>query len=709
MGLKFAAPIAAGPAGAGDRLLGPGDVEEHNGNRFRQQDGVNWYIYTQFEATDARAAFPCFDEPSYKTPWQLTLHIPAKDTAISNTQPMSESQDGSVKTVVFKQTKPLPSYLVAFGVGPFDFVSAGTAGKNKVPVRIVVPKGHAAEAQYAAEVTATILTRLEDYFGIPYPYDKADQVAIPNTVGFGAMENVGMVTYAQTIILADPKTDRIQRQRNYAVTAAHELSHQWFGDMVTTAWWDDIWLNEAFATWMERKLIAGWKPEWETRVGDVNNTLGAESDDSLVSARKIRQPILSNDDINNAFDNITYQKGAAVIGMFENWMGAAEFQRGVQAYLKQYMYRATTASDFLDSMSSSSKKDVTKPFFTFLNQAGVPLVSVKLDCTGPKPALKVEQKRFLPTGSKGSTAQTWGLPLCFRYGVGTSGQSKCVLVNDAETTISLDEAQGCPTWVQANDNAMGYYHVDYQDGLLAALTAGNSSDVQARLTPAERVEIMGDAEALSEAGKLPMADSLALVETFHSDPNRYVVQRALGVAMAPRAQLVPDTLVPNYQRFLEKNFGAKARELGWTPAANDSDDTRLLRASIVRPIATWGGDQTLADQAKALTAKWLTDHTAVDSNMTASVLGTAAFYGDQALFEQFLKEYESAKDRQLRQTLIGAMTSFRDPAAAIRGGNERAGRRRRAVPRRNEPVVRFGQGQATTRRIAFDFLKEHWS
>jgi alanyl aminopeptidase len=517
------------------------------------------------------------------------------------------------------------------------------------------------------------------------------------------------VTYSQTIILADPKTDRIQRQRNYAVTAAHELSHQWFGDMVTTAWWDDIWLNEAFATWMERKLIAGWKPEWATRVGDVNNTLGAENDDSLISARKIRQPILSNDDISNAFDNITYQKGAAVIGMFENWMGAADFQRGVQAYLKQYMYRATTAGDFLDAMSSSSKKDVTKPFFTFLDQAGVPLLSVKLDCTGPKPALKVEQKRFLPLGSKGaadkaSTDQIWGLPLCFRYGTGSSGQSKCVLVNDAAATISLDEAKGCPAWVQANDNAMGYYHVDYQDGLLTALTSG---DVQARLTAAERVEIMGDAEALSEAGKLPMADTLALVETFHADPDRTVVQRALAVAMSPRAQLVPDALTPNYQRFLIKNFGAKARELGWTPVANDTDDTRLLRAQIVRPVATWGGDQMLADQAKALTEKWFADHTAVDSNLTASVLGTAAFYGDEALFQKFLAEYEKAKDRQLRQTLLGAMTSFRDPAAIQAGENALL---RGDVPFLEGTSLLFaGQGQAATRKLGFDFVKANWN
>src|SRR5580704_803778 len=393
VGIAFDAPL---PADAAVLAIGyTGEVVTKNSiGIFHQQESGNWYLFSQFEATDARAAFPCFDEPSYKTPWQLTLHFPSGNSAISNTPPASETSANGVKTVVFKETKPLPSYLVAFAVGPFEYVNAGVAGKKKVPVRIVVPKGKAGEAKYAAEVTATILTRLEDYFGIPYPYEKADQVAIPNTAGFGAMENVGMVTYEQNIILADPKTDRIGRQRGYASTAAHELAHQWFGDLVTTAWWDDIWLNEAFATWMERKLIAEWKPEWQTRVSDVSDKLGAESDDSLISVRKIRQPITSKDDINNAFDTITYQKGASVIGMFENLMGPEEFRKGVQGYLKQYAFRATTAAEFLDSLSTSSKRNVTTAFSTFLNQAGVPIVTVALDCTGAKPALKVEQERF---------------------------------------------------------------------------------------------------------------------------------------------------------------------------------------------------------------------------------------------------------------------------------------------------------------------------
>ena len=702
VGINFDKPISASPAELSIRYTGE-VITRNSSGIFRQQEDGNWYLFTQFETTDARAAFPCFDEPSYKTPWQLTLHFPAGNSAISNTPVASETSSNGTRTLVFKETKPLPSYLVAFAVGPFEYVNAGVAGRNKVPVRIVVPKGKAAEAKYAAEVTASILTRLENYFGIPYPYEKADQVAVPDTSGWGAMENVGMVTYQQNIILADPKVDRITRQRGYAVAAAHELAHQWFGDLVTTAWWDDIWLNEAFATWMERKLIAEWKPEWQTRVGDVSDKLRAAGEDSLISARKIRQPIVTKDDINNAFDAITYEKGASVIGMFENWMGPEEFRKGVQSYLKQYAFLATSAGEFLDTLSSSSKRNVTAAFSTFLNQAGVPIISVALDCAGGKATIQAEQERFLPLGSSGSADQKWNVPLCLRYGTGTTGQVQCTLLTQTSQRIALEGAKGCPEWVQANDRADGYYRVDYKGGLLNSLVAG---DVQSRLPAAERAELLGNAQALSDAGRLPVADVLSLVETFHNDADRYVLQTAITLALAPQAHLVPDTLRPNYRRFLLRNFQNRATQSGWTPKPSESDDTRLLRAQIVRRVATAGGDMALADQAKDLSARWLADRTAVDANLQSSVLGTAAYYGDKALFDQMLAEFKNSKDKQIRQRLMDAMRSFRDHDAIEAGMNALIGG---DIPFIEGAALLFsGQGEEATRKMPLEFLKSHW-
>ncbi len=442
LGLRLDSVVPAGSAEIDISYTGRLRLRDSSGV-FRMEEDENRYIFTQFEETDARAAFPCFDEPSYKVPWQLTLEVPQKYDAVSNTPIEKQETNGDSKILHFKQTKPLPSYLVAFAVGQFDFVPAGFAGVNRAPVRIVTPKGHANEAKYAAEVTATILTRLEHYFGIPFPYEKSDQVAIPVTYGFGAMENAGMVTYAQDILLASPERDTTVRQRLYASVAAHELSHQWFGDLVTTAWWNDIWLNEAFATWMEQKLVADWKPEWQTRVADVDSKLGAEVEDTLTSARKIRQEIKTKDDISNAFDGITYEKGAAVIGMFESWVGAPAFRKGVQSYLRKYAYRNADAPEFLAAIASVTNKSVTAPFSSFLNQAGVPLVSIALDCKGESPVLHLEQQRSLAVRAKLAQSQLWQIPVCVRYGGGTR-KRKCVYPDDRSEERLEARSQGLP-------------------------------------------------------------------------------------------------------------------------------------------------------------------------------------------------------------------------------------------------------------------------
>ncbi len=701
IGLQFDLPLPTGPAEIRIRYTGAVRQKDSSGI-FKMEDNGNSYLYTQFESTDARAAFPCFDEPSYKVPWQLILNIPQTDTAISNTAPAKEQTQGDRKIYTFGQTKPLPSYLVAFGVGPFDFVDGGKAGRNGIPVRIVIPKGHADEAKYAAEVTATIITRLENYFNIPFPYDKSDQVAIPVTFGFGAMENAGMVTYAQNIILARPDRDTENRRRSYASVAAHELAHQWFGDLVTTAWWNDIWLNEAFATWMEQKLIAEWKPEWKSRVGDVEEKLYAEREDSLISARKIRQEIISKDDISNAFDGITYQKGAAVIGMFENWVGPEPFRKGVQSYLKQYAFRNATAPEFLDAVSSVSKKNLAQAFSTFLNQAGVPLVSAELDCKSGSPVLRLQQERYLPLGSKGSTEQQWQIPVCVRYGTGDSGQRECTLFTGAKADLKL-KGNGCPTWVQVNDNAVGYYRVNYHGNLLSTLTQG---DVTQRLSAPERVDFIGNAESLTNGGKLPAGDALRLVEVFHDDPERHVVQSALNLATQPQAHLVPESLQANYQRFLLKNFGVRAHQLGWIPGENEPDDKKLLRPSLLRVVATDAGDQELAKEARELTDKWFTDRNAIAPNMVVATLSTAAYYGDKSLFDQFLAKLKKTSDRQERGRILNAVGQFRDPAA-IKAGME-------ALLSGDVPFIEglgllfSGQGSEATRKLPFEFMKAHF-
>ena len=574
---------------------------------------------------------------------------------------------------------------------------------NKAPVRIVVPKGHADEARYAAEVTATILTRLEDYFGIPFPYEKSDQVAIPTTFGFGAMENAGMVTYGQTIILGNPASDTTNRQREYVSVAAHELAHQWFGDLVTTAWWNDIWLNEAFATWMEQKLVAEWKPEWNTRVDAVDAKLGAESEDSLVTARKIRQEIKTKDDISNAFDGITYEKGAAVIGMFESYIGPSEFRKGVQGYLKQYAFRTATAPEFLDAVSTYSKKDITKPFSTFLNQAGVPVVAASLDCAQSSPTLHLEQQRSLPMGAKAEKEQTWDIPVCIKYSVGSGEQKACMLMERQKQDMTLSAAS-CPAWVQMNRDAKGYYQVDYRGDLYDKLT---SDGVANTLSIPERVDFMGNARSAARAGRLSLASELKLVVLFHTDSDRHVLESALSIAVTPR-EWVPAKLETNYQHFVETNFAARAHEIGWTPRTGEDDNIKLLRPELVGDVAMYGGDKELAKQGRELAEKWLQNHSSIDPNLTGAILQTAAYYGDKSLMDQYLAELKKTTDRQERQRLEVAMIGFRDPAAIEEG--------MRAVLSGEVPFIEVGgyllvfagQNSDATRKMPLDFLKAHY-
>jgi cytosol alanyl aminopeptidase len=703
VGFHFERPIGTGAVELSIQYSGKVLAQSSSG-LFRRQDSGSWYIFSQFESTYARAAFPCFDEPSYKTPWQLTLRVPGKDSAISNSNIESEKTDGSSKVVMFRPTKPLPSYLVALAVGPLEYVDAGVAGKNKVSVRIVVPKGRSNQAAYAAGITAGIITHHEEYFGVDYPYDKADQVAVATFLDFGAMENPGMVTYRENSLLADPKHDTIDRQREYAETAAHELAHQWFGDLVTTAWWNDIWLNESFATWMEQNYIAEWKPEWNSRVEDVRGKLGAQDNDSLVSARKIRQPIEAKGDISNAFDGITYQKGAAVIAMFENWMGPEVFRKGVQRYVKQYAFKTATAPDFLDSLSSAGKGSVTAAFSTFLNQPGVPLVSVSLDCTKGQPVLHLEQERYLPVGSKGSSNMVWQIPVCVRYGVSDSGKSECKLITEKSTDWTL-ETQQCPTWVQANDKALGYYHVKYEGSLLAELVKGN---VNSRLSAAERMDLIGNVVAMATGGRLPIKEELALIEKFNADPTRQVLESALRATDSLRFYLVPVDMEPNYRRFVLENFQAQARALGWTPKPGDTDDTLLLRPALLSLVATTGGDQELAGEARHLTEKWLRDHNAIDPSVVWRMLSTAAYSGDKPLFTDFLAGYKKTNDPQVKEALILAMFSFGDHGAIDAIEHAVLAPGDISLVEGRLLLLYAGQYQRTTRKMPLEFVKIHF-
>jgi alanyl aminopeptidase len=622
---------------------------------FQLKEDREWYVYSQFEPTDARRAFPCFDEPSFKVPWQLTLHVPKDHLALSNTPVQSESSEaGGMKMVRFKPSPPLPSYLVAFAVGRFDVVDAGRVGPT--PVRVIVPKGKSAQAAYAAIAIPQLLKLLEDYFGSPFPYEKLDSVVMP--VSDFAMENAGLITYAESTLLADPATETIDHKRELAGTTAHEMAHQWFGDLVTTAWWNDTWLNEAFATWMERKIPGEWQPGWHLDVTAVNARLGAMRGDELASAREIRQPIQSNNDIANAFDDITYEKGAAVIEMFERWIGEAKFREGVQLYLKQHAWGNATASDFEAAMSSAAGKDVAPAFNSFLDQPGVPEISAALKCEA-QPKLAVSQKRSLPAGSQ-AQPQTWQIPICVAFEADGSVHHQCSLLSDTKDEIALTGAQTCPAWILANDGENGYYQVAYQGDLLKKILA----DQGGHLSVAERVGVLGDVESLASEGEVSAQVALALVPEFSKDPDWHVVQTAANIAALLKGESVPTNLREKGVRFINQEFGEKALALGWLAKPGDTDDTRLLRQKLVPFVAGTGEEKALIDQAEMLARQWLATHRGIPPEMLEPVLRIAAEFGNRDLFNALRTAAIQEREHHVREVLLEALGSFRSPELA---------------------------------------------
>jgi cytosol alanyl aminopeptidase len=655
----FLALLLDAPAPSGKAVLrlayqGRISSQESDGI-FRQKERDDWYVFTQFEEISARRAFPSFDEPSYKVPFQITLRVRPDHVAVSNAPVASMTEAEGEKVVAFAPTRPLPTYLVAFAVGPFDLVDGGRAGKADTPLRVIGTRGRSREARYAVAVTPRIVAFLEDYFGLPYPYEKLDQIGVPRFGG--AMENAGLVTYGQTILLIPPDEESIARRRRFAVTAVHEVAHHWFGDLVTLAWWDDIWLNEAFASWIEDKAVMSLEPTWDAAVSIVQTRSSAIYADALATARQIRQPIVTKDDISEAFDGITYDKGSAVLTMFEHWIGPEKFQKGIRRYLAAHAHGTATTRDFLDAISAEAGVDVAPPFSTFLDQPGAPLLTVRLACDAGSPRLVLEQQRYLPVGSKGGTAQTWRLPMCARWGAGAAEGRDCALITEARGELPLS-APSCPDWVLPNAGMLGYYRTRLKDDLLERLLKRWKT-----LTVPEQVGVVGDVTALASSAHLPLARALDLVPNLTREKSRHLQGAAAGIVSLLSDEVTPPELRPNRARFIKKMFGARARALGWQPKKGETDEDRLLRPTLMRLVAGRAEDPRWVAEARKLADRWLVDEKAIDPDLAGLVLEVAATHGDRAFFDRLHEAARKEKhDRKRRGRLLAAMASFRDPA-----------------------------------------------
>jgi len=658
IGFRFDRTVQPGPAALTIRYTGKQSAQDLDGIH-RQEERGEWYTFTQFEATDARRGFPCFDEPSFKVPLTLALHVKQEHLAFSNAPQVSENIEANgMKLVTFAPTKPLPTYLIALAVGPFEIVDGGKAGKTNTPLRVIVPKGRSADAAYATKSTPDLLVALEDYFGMPYPYEKLDQIAVPRKGG--AMENAGLVTYGQGILIWPADEDTTSRKRRFASVATHELAHHWFGDLVTLAWWDDIWLNESFASWITDPILARWQPSWQVEVGTVAGRSGAMRGDTLKSGRKIRQPITSKHDIATAFDGITYGKGSAVLTMVETWLGRDKFQAAVRKYLAAHAHGIATTKDFLAALSAEAGTDVTPVMSAFLDQTGVPLISVELQCVKDQPpTLALTQQRYTTitrTGSTVATEQTWTVPVCVKFGDGKATGRACTVLAQATGSLALP-IKTCPTWVLANDAELGYYRVEYKGDLWTKLMAVAPK----QLTLPERIGVYGDLTALVDAGKVPITKTLELAPALAKEQTRHLVSVASSYAGSLGDEYVPKKLRANRARFIKQLFAERARKIGFAAVKGESDDVRMLRSTMIGWVALTGEDPQLIATAKKLADKWLMDKKAIDPDMVGTVLGIASRFGDRTFFDKLHAAAKAEKERKERGQLLGAMGGFRDP------------------------------------------------
>jgi len=456
---------------------------------YRNKVAGDWYAFTTFTPIDARRAFPCFDEPRFKTPWEISIHIKRSDKAFSNAAQISETNEpNGMKLVKFATTPPLAAEVVAFCVGPFDVYEGAPAGHG-TPVRVISPKGQRERSKLAAQATVDVLPRLEAYTGIPYPYGKLDHVAVPE-FKFGAVENVGMITYKSTALLLQPADDETLKSRRIRALEAHEMGHQWFGDLVTQATWDDVWLSEGFATWFSAKVMDQEQPESRKLLASIAARERIMATDAGPRTRPVRLEMHSRKDTEGVYSQFVYQKGAAILMMLEGWLGETQVRDGLRQYLQAHKFGNATTADLESSLEGS------KPVLdSFLNQTGIP--SIRAKCAEGR--ISIDQT---------NTQHNWKVPVCWR---GESMAASCTVL-DSHAEIPV---RSCPAWIYLNAGGTGYYRTEFTPVQLASLDL-------TKLTASERLTLIYDLRASKNV-------TSPLLEKLKSDPEPEIAKAAADV------------------------------------------------------------------------------------------------------------------------------------------------------------------------------------
>ena len=606
---------------------------------------------TQFEATDARRCFPCWDEPAIKATFRVDLAVPQGFVAVSNTLEESrETTDEGLERFLFKSTPVMSTYLLVFIVGELESIE--TTADNGTIVRIWTTPGQAERGRYALEVSARLLAYYNEYFGIPYPLEKLDHLAIPDFAA-GAMENWGAVTYREVALLFDPASSSPGTRQRIAEIIAHEMAHMWFGDLVTMAWWNDLWLNESFASWMATKATDYLYPEWEVWTqfiaADVAPGMGL---DGLANSHPIESEVRDPAEVSQLFDAISYSKGASIIRMLEQYISPAVFRLGLHSYLSEHAYGNAAGADLWRAMAEASGQDVPSMMDSWIKQVGYPVVSAEVRRGGSGPTqVELTQQRFLYSGPNEDTT-LWHVPV--RIATIDAEDAASNLFTERSTTLDVANASG---WVKVNTGTTGFYRVRYApeevERLTAAIRAGE-------LSAPNRLGLLEDGYALARARFIEVTQFLALAEAYENDED-YTVWAALSSQLGAIGNLINGRpYVDQFHAFGRRLFSKVVRSVGWKPAADETHLRTLLRSVVLSQSGSMDDREVLSEAATRF-RRFLDDRSSLRPDLRAVVYALAAEGGDATTFDDILRVEQEFDLQEEKVRLQGALARFRQP------------------------------------------------
>jgi puromycin-sensitive aminopeptidase len=649
------------PAGASDlRLAWSGAIAEKLRGLYRSTRPGERYAATQFEAAEARRAFPSFDEPEFKATFAVELVHDAALAAIGN-MPIERSDPlpGGRRRTAFRETPVMSTYLVAFTVGPYEATPPATT-RSAVESRVWLPKGTADQAIYARDAHVRVVEWLEQYTNIPYPFPpKVDAIGIPDFEA-GAMENPGAITYRITYLAADQKTASMATFKLTFSVIAHELTHMWWGDLVTMAWWNDLWLNESFASFVGEKCTASLNPDWRYWRDVVWQNATAFTLDSLASTHPISMEAKNTDEANERFDAVTYLKGQGVLRMIENYLGENDFRSGVRIYLDRHKWANATAFDFWRALDEASGRDVTGLATAWITEPGHPLVTCAVRESAQGLIVNLNQQRFYADPGVEPTGQVWPVPLVFRYGT-RDGSVKEVryLLEGPMGSVELPGA----TWYFPNGNGAGFYRYAFDDRSIALLAQNTG-----KLTPEDRLSLLDDQWALARANKATVGQVLGLVAGLKGEDDLYVLRTLAEIlAWLSHNALRPSTERP-FRELVDATFRAQLEKLGWENRADDTSDEREKRQLVIGALGHTAAAADVRAEARRHISAHLDGTARLQPDVAGPIASVAAIEGDAALYDRYISRMKETEktDAQEENRFRMALTDFRDPAIVDR-------------------------------------------